>query len=97
MFRSIVRFLVAVSVVLAVSAPSVAYATMLTAPGGDAMSAPAQASVLASVPRAASSSQGFEWGDAGIGAAGVIVLLVAGGAGAAAVVRQRRAHRTFAG
>jgi hypothetical protein len=40
--------------------------------------------------RSAASSGGFDWGDAGIGAAGTIVLLV-GGAGAAGAVRKRRA------
>ena len=44
----------------------------------------------------ASTDQGFQWGDAGIGAAGTIVLLGVG-AGAAAVVRPRRRHRTIAG
>ncbi|MFZ0376851.1 MAG: hypothetical protein WCD11_22230 [Solirubrobacteraceae bacterium] len=57
----------------------------------------AQASIVPSVPRAtASSSEGFQWGDAGVGAAGVIVLLGAG-AGAAGVLRQRRVHRPIAG
>ncbi len=44
----------------------------------------------------ASTDQGFQWGDAGIGAAGTIVLLGVG-AGAAGVMRPRRRHRTIAG
>jgi hypothetical protein len=39
----------------------------------------------------ASASTGFQWDDAGIGAAGAIVLL-SGGAGAATAIRRRR-HR----
>jgi hypothetical protein len=35
---------------------------------------------------------GFQWGDAGIGAGGVLVVLGAG-AGAAGVARRRRGHR----
>lgn len=41
---------------------------------------------------AASASAGFQWDDAGIGAASAIVLL-SGGAGAATVIRRRRRHR----
>ena len=39
-----------------------------------------------------SASTGFQWDDAGIGAAGAIVLL-SGGAGAATAIRRRRRHR----
>lgn len=42
-------------------------------------------------PTAASSQQAFQWGDAGIGAAGMLLLLSAGGAVAIATRRQR--HR----
>jgi len=38
----------------------------------------------------ATSSGGFQWGDAGIGAAGAVVLLGAGGLGVAATRRRRR-------
>src|SRR5215475_10038693 len=40
----------------------------------------------------ARASEGFQWGDAGIGAAGAIVLLGAG-AGAATTIRRRRTNR----
>jgi hypothetical protein len=53
-------------------------------------------SVASSVSSAATSQGGFQWGDAGIGAAGMIVLLGAG-AGAVGVMRGRRAHRPVAG
>jgi hypothetical protein len=43
-------------------------------------------------PQAGSASGGFEWGDAGLGAAGTLVLL-ATGAGSAAVLTRRRGHQ----
>lgn len=49
------------------------------------------ASVLSVHPTAASSQQGFQWGDAGIGAAGMFLLVSAGAA--TAVVGHRRHHR----
>jgi hypothetical protein len=49
-----------------------------------------------SVRSAATSQGGFQWGDAGIGAASMIVLLGAG-AGAVGVVRNRRVNRPVAG
>lgn len=48
-----------------------------------------------SVPSTAA-SEGFQWGDAGIGAAGTVVLLGAG-AGAAAAMRRRHTHRAVTG
>jgi hypothetical protein len=42
----------------------------------------------------ASSPQGFQWGDAAIGAAGMLVLLSAGGA--AAIAGRRQPHRAAA-
>jgi outer membrane protein TolC len=53
-------------------------------------------SVGSSVPSTATSQGGFQWGDAGIGAAGMIVLLGTG-AGAAGAMRRRRAHRPVVG
>lgn len=44
----------------------------------------------------ATSSGGFEWGDAGIGAAGAVVLL-GGAAAGAGVTRRRRIQRRLAG
>lgn len=49
------------------------------------------ASALSIHPTAASSQQGFQWGDAGIGAAGMFLVLSAGAA--TAVVGRRRHHR----
>jgi hypothetical protein len=49
--------------------------------------------VVTAVPEtAASAPSGFQWDDAGIGAAGAVVLLGVG-AGAATTVRRRRAGR----
>lgn len=58
--------------------------------------APATVAPAATQPAVASAastadSSGFDWGDAGIGAAGTAVLLGAGLGGAGAVRRRRRA------
>lgn len=47
-------------------------------------------------PTAASSPEGFQWDDAGIGAGGAVLLLSVG-AGAAGAMRRRRVHRTAIG
>lgn len=49
-----------------------------------------------SVSSTATSHEDFQWGDAGIGAAGVLVLLGAAAAGAG-VTRRRRVRRTAIG
>ncbi|HTX30081.1 MAG TPA: hypothetical protein VMD09_01785 [Solirubrobacteraceae bacterium] len=95
MFKSIKRLLVAAAAILALSAPSSAFAMVFATDGGGSAGGPAQPSSAPSVARAASSSQGFLWGDAGVGAASIIVLLGAG-VGIASVTRQRRAHRPVA-
>jgi hypothetical protein len=94
MFKSIKRLLVAATAILVLSAPSAAFATVLGAEGGGSASGPGQAAVIASVSRA--TSQGFQWGDAGLGAASIVVLLTVG-LGAASVLRHRRVHRPVAG
>lgn len=53
-------------------------------------------SLASSVRSVATSQGGFQWGDAGIGAAGMIVLLGAG-ARAVDVMRNRRPRRPVAG
>ena len=54
-------------------------------------------SVATSAPSVSlpSAGSGFQWGDAGIGAAGALVLMGASGLGAVAM-RRRRPERTFA-
>jgi hypothetical protein len=92
MFRPIKRLLAAATVILMLSAPSAAFATVMAADGGGSVSGPAPAAVSAPVSRAtASSSQGFQWGDAGVGAASIVVLLSVG-VGAGGVLRHRRVH-----
>jgi hypothetical protein len=51
---------------------------------------PQSVSQSASVPTAQSSGSSFQWGDAGIGAAGAVVLLVGAGAAGATLTRRRR-------
>jgi non-ribosomal peptide synthetase component E (peptide arylation enzyme) len=84
------RILTAAVVALATIAPASAYARLnLDPPAAPGASVPAQAP---SVQRAtASSSQSFEWGDAGIGAAGVLALIGVGSG--VIVVRRRRPHQ----
>lgn len=125
--KSIKRLLIAVTAILALSAPSAAYAYIRVDSGGSSTSTQAQpsvaqlrtaaqlrrldvlqatvaqrfaseggwpstasrASAASAVHRAEPSAQaGFQWGDASIGGAGVLVL-VAIGAGATVVVRRR--------
>jgi len=90
MFKSIKRLLVAVTAILALSAPSVALAYIRVDSGGSLTSGNAsRASVASAVQPAGPSAQaGFQWGDAGIGGAGVLAL-VGLGAGATVVVRRR--------
>jgi hypothetical protein len=95
MFKSIKRLLVAATAILVLSAPPAAFA-LDTAGGGGSASGPARAAVIARVsPSTSSSLRGFHWGDAGIGAAGVLALMGIG-AGATLVVR-RRVHQPIAG
>ncbi|HEY2437002.1 MAG TPA: hypothetical protein VGH93_07460 [Solirubrobacteraceae bacterium] len=90
MFTFIKRFLAVATLIVAAAAPSVAGATVLAAGAGSG--GPAHPVIVVSAPRAsAPSSPGFQWGDAGIGAAGVLAL--AGiGTGAALMVRRRAQH-----
>ncbi|HTP19520.1 MAG TPA: hypothetical protein VMJ65_07945 [Solirubrobacteraceae bacterium] len=60
-------------------------------PGDPHANPPAQLVRIVREPEV-NGAAGFQWGDAGIGGAGGIVL-VGAGAGAAAVIRRRRTHR----
>ena len=96
MFERIKRSLTAATVVLAASAPSVAYARFnLDPPGPSVTGGQAQRAFVTSAQRTdASSPRRFQWDDAGIGAAGVFVLV---GVGSCAVVaRRRRIHHPLA-
>ncbi len=84
--------------VTAAAFPAAAHARFeLDPPGGGAVAPPVQAPA----PQPAASAQsdgsnGFQWGDAGIGAGGTVVLLGAG-AVAASAARRRRSQRAIAG
>jgi hypothetical protein len=94
MFKSIKRLLIATAAIIAVSGPS-AYAMVLKGAGvPTSTSGQGQPPVVLSVPRT-TSPVAFQWGDAGIGAAALLVLIVAG-AGATLVLR-RRPHQPLAG
>jgi hypothetical protein len=69
-------------------------AALAAAPNGPAVTqTPGQAGAGSSNRTPVDTAQpGFQWGDAGIGAGGVLVVLGAG-AGAAGVARRRRGHR----
>jgi uncharacterized membrane protein len=96
MLKAIKRLLVATAAIVMVSAPSAAFARVVGADGGGSVGTPAQPSIVSSVPHAAASaSQGFQWGDAGVGA-GVILALLGVGVGGTLVIR-RRVHQPVAG
>ena len=107
MFRLIRRVLTAMTVVLAASVPSVAFAQFNLEPGAPVSAQQQRLDQLQqnveqrfaaeggwpaaapSVSATAPSHDGFQWGAAGIGAAGVL-LLVGGGVGASAALRRHR-------
>ena len=82
-------------VIAAAGFPAVSQARYVEDPAGSI--APSQLVTRSSAAHAGATSHSpFQWGDAGIGAAGTIVLLGAG-AGAAGAVRRRGAHRAAIG
>jgi hypothetical protein len=90
--------LTAAIMIAAAGAPSAASARFnLDPPVAPAVTQPARPAVTPSAPRpGASSTQGFRWDDAGIGAAGIVVL-IGTSAGGAAVIARRHGHQTPAG
>jgi hypothetical protein len=100
MFRHsmIKRALLAGLVICAASSPAVAQARFNLNPSpGASVSKPVQVASAPARPQPRARTQsGFQWGDAGIGAAGILVLLSVGAAGASAV-RRRRVHRVITG
>lgn len=93
MYKPTKLTLATVAVIVAASAPSTASAFIPNSGGGPAAStvsvkALENATSPASGTESTASSSGFQWGDAGIGAAGTLLLIgVSSGAGAA---RRRR-------
>jgi hypothetical protein len=90
------RTLAAAAMIAAASAPATASARYNLNPEPSAVTHPVQtlppARPARPAPEANSASGGFEWGDAGLGAAGTLVLL-ATGAGSAAMITRRRGHQ----
>jgi hypothetical protein len=74
------------------AAPSGATAHPLVRPNPDEQVAPSSTSITPTIVRVSSPDGGFDWGDAGIGAAGSTVLLGAGLLGAG-MTRRRRTQR----
>jgi hypothetical protein len=93
MFR-LTKRIVTATMVLAVMAPSAAYARFELNPPLAVPAASGQTVQNAALPSAgkasASSSQAFPWDDAGIGAAGALVLV---GLGSGAMIARRRRTR----
>jgi hypothetical protein len=98
MFNVTKHNLAAGLVIAAASLPSAAQARLdLDPPTAVSASAAAQPAGGSSIQQPGASAQsGFQWGDAGIGAAGAVVLLGAGAA-ASGVARRRRGQPPVAG
>jgi hypothetical protein len=98
MFSPTKRGLAAGLVIAAAGFPAAAQARFnLDPPTAVTATAPAAPTGGSSSPSAATSAQsGFQWGDAGIGAAGAVVL-VGAAAGASGVARRRGGHHPVAG
>ncbi len=98
MLTLIKRVFAAAIVIAAVAAPTAAYAQVNERPSavvGVPVEPPYVAGSPASAAPAATSSAGFQWGDAGIGAASLLVLI---GVGTGTAVAYRRwAGRPLAG
>ena len=89
MFKRIKRSLAAAATVFLISAPATAFARFNLDPSPASVDSVAQTALPQ--PTATMSAQGFQWGDAGVGAAGVLVL-VGLGSGAVLVRRRRPRH-----
>ena len=93
MFKHVKRSAAAAIVVLAAGAPTAAYARFNLDPGTAPVVSSQTIQHPAPPPTAqapASSSQGFQWDDAGIGAAGALVLVSVGSG--TVLARRRRTH-----
>ena len=96
------RSLAAGLMTAAAALPATAQARYVEDPGATPsasqvqVAVPEPASRPASLATTQSGGSSFQWGDAGIGAAGAVVLLGASGLGVA-TTRRRRVQRTVAG
>jgi hypothetical protein len=82
-------------VIAAASFPAAAQARYVENPGPQSASpvltaGPSPASQVSATPSSQSDSSSFQWGDAGVGAAGASVLLGAGALSAGVIRRRRR-------
>ena len=87
---SIRRLLAAAAVLTATSLPASADARFNLEPGGSAPSAPAPSQPAPATPQPTATDSGFQRGDAGIGAAGAVLVL---GSGALVYIAPRRSRR----
>ena len=100
MIRITKRALVSAAVVATVlTAPTTALARFNLNPGGASQvqaSSPAVdiAPALPGSTAVAPSSEGFQWDDAAVGAAGAVVVVLGAGALGSGVQRRRRVHRS---
>lgn len=94
MLKATKRTLAAAAVIAAASAPSTAYARFNLDPEPSAAHPQAPHIITPAHAEADASSPGrFQWGDAGLGAAGTLALLGVG-AGSTVVLARRRGHQT---
>jgi hypothetical protein len=84
------RTVAAMLVAAAIAAPSAAASPIDAVGRGQTHAGPAPVGQGAATPTAATRQSGFDWGDAGLGAAGMLSVL---GLGAGAVVIGRRGRR----
>jgi hypothetical protein len=89
MFKLIKRSLAAATAVFLISAPATAFARFNLDPSPASVDSVVQAP-LPQPTATMSAAQGFQWDDAGVGAAGVLVLV---GLGSGAVLARRRRPR----
>jgi hypothetical protein len=82
------RSLATAAIVAAAGFPASAQAMFISGGGGG--SVPSTPAVKATAPSVSQTVSGFQWRDAGVGAAGATVLLGAGALGAGATRRRRR-------
>jgi hypothetical protein len=83
------RSLATAAIVAAAGLPASAQAMFVSADGGGSVPSTLPA-VKATAPSVSRTGSGFQWDDAGVGAAGATVLLGAGALGAGMTRRRRR-------
>ncbi len=91
--HSIRRILAAAAMITAASLPASADAKFNLEPGAPAASAPAPSRPVPATPAPTAADSGFQWADAGIGAAGAVLVLGSGALVYAAPRRSRRGAR----